>query len=106
MTEEINTSRKTVQEFVSRNLDITNDGLYTHFKCITTENKSKVRGSKNAYFRELKKQELLVNKTPKIKLKNVQYPDIKILIIEFRDFVGYVDKEGVIHEGTAFPPPY
>ena len=105
MTEEINTSRKTVQEFVSRNLDITNDGLYTHFKCITTENKSKVRGSKNAYFRELKKQELLVNKTPKIKLKNVQYPDIKILIIEFRDFVGYVDKEGVIHEGTAFPPP-
>ncbi len=53
MTKEIDTSRKTVQEFVSRNLDITNDGLYAHLKADTKFLKDKVRGSKNAYLSSL-----------------------------------------------------
>lgn len=110
MTQEIDTSRSAVFEYVERNLDITNEALYKYYNAITQKQKDKVRRYKNECLK------LISQKPPtggidisrknkqrfKQKLDNISIPE---LILRFRNFCGWVDKQGNIHEGEAFPPP-
>lgn len=91
-----------IQNYLDLNPDISLQELYKVFGAVSKNNQGSVRGMRHQWQQKKKKDKRWV--TDRKKEKFLQLPLIE-KVRRFRNFVGYVDKEGVIHEGEAFPPP-
>ena len=96
-------TQQNVFDYLDHNPDIENKTIYRAFGATTKEHQNII----TAYKSQWKKKKVKNNKfwiTDKKKEKFLKL-SLKEIVIEFIYFVGYVDKNGVIHEGEAFPPP-
>ena len=95
-------TKENVFDYWETHPNATMQDFYRAFGATTKNEQGSVRGMRSMWLQSKKKDKKYISD---LKREKFLKKSLKEIVLEFRNFVGYVDNMGKVHEGEAFPPP-